>query len=350
MFSGEEYAEHDRCAVVVDLGQQVMQMQPSLSDPEKPSDEGLSFSCQCKLNDGSPCFTAFDEADIQRIRDQFSSFTREEFDIAIMAKLECGIHVESVTRKSKNNKQTIRKASKTDYFLHGHRICRDFFKFVHHLGQTKLDSLIKHYKMHGIEQRTHKSSKTPPKNSFSFEDRKRVIDYVLNFTEIHGIELPGRTPKHWITNGKLLPTNCTKKSVYSEYKRDISSLGLKPVGERLFYDLWQRLIPFVRTMKPASDLCSTCEQGTIKLRRSANKSDEEKSDVVRQLEAHQSAVKKEREHYRKLCTDIKEAIDGNDKTRNHISFDFAQQVHYPYSPRQQGPIYCAQVWSVWPEL
>ena len=117
---------------------------------------------------------------------------------------------------------------------------------------------------------------------------------IIYFEAFESDYLPSKSPKvsvsvvslftklHWITNGKLLPTNCTK-SVFLEYEKASKTLKLEPghiVGERLFYDLWQRLLPFVRTMPPASDLYSTCEQGTIALRRSANKSDEQKSNVV----------------------------------------------------------------------
>lgn len=339
--SDGDFIDHDRCPVVVDLAEQVLR--PSLADAqESPDNDGLTFSCVCKLHDGGPCFKAFEESYILSIRDQFSSLTREEFDIAILAKLECGIHVEHHTRKSKKAEQSERRSSRTDYFLHGHRVCRDFFKFIHHLSQSKLDSLIKHYKENGVQARVHKLTNKQPKNAYSFEDRKRVVEFIVNYTDIHGIELPGRTPKHWITNGKLLPTNCTKKSVFIEYQKASTALLLEPghiVGERTFFDLWQRLLPFVRTMPPASDLCSTCEQGTIALRRSANKSDEQKTTVVRQLEEHQTAVKKERDYYKDMCRNIKTAVESGDKTRNHVSFDFAQQVHYPYSPRQQGPIY-----------
>ena len=265
--------------------------------------------------------------------------TREELDLAVLSKLACGIHLDQFTKKSKQKEQTERRASRTDYFFHGHKICRDFFKFMHSISQDRLTALIQHYKQSGVTPRIHKNAKKPPKHSYSYEDRKSVLDFIVNFTEVNGIELPGRTPKHWITKGKLLPTNCTKKSVFELYKKARQDQRLKIVGERIFYALWQKLLPFVRTMPPATDLCSTCEQGTMKLRRSSNRPDAEKNEVLQELILHQSTVAEERDYYKTLCARIKIQVQQQNLEENHISFNYAQQVHYPYSPRQQGPIY-----------
>ena len=48
---------------------------------------------------------------------QFSSFTREEFDIAILAKLECGIRLEHFTRKSRKAEQSERQFSRTAFSM-----------------------------------------------------------------------------------------------------------------------------------------------------------------------------------------------------------------------------------------
>ena len=83
--------------------------------------------------------------------------------------------------------------------------------------------------------------------------------------------------------------------------------------------------------------------------RNAGKPDEEKSRAVKKLERHQENVKKERANYQKVCLDIAAALPPSldlgrhppcsFRGRNHISFDFAQQMHYPSDPLQPGPIY-----------
>ena len=342
-FSGDQSdQEIEQAPVIVDLAEQALR--PRLLAPFNTSDStDLPLTekppCKCKLNDDKPCYTAFDESDILDRRDDYIAMTREELDLAILSKLACGIHLDQFTKKSKQKEQTERRASRTDYFFHGHKICRDFFKFMHSISQDRLTALIQHYKQSGVTPRIHKNAKKPPKHSYSYEDRKSVLDFIVNFTEVNGIELPGRTPKHWITKGKLLPTNCTKKSVFELYKKARQDQRLKIVGERIFYALWQKLLPFVRTMPPATDLCSTCEQGTMKLRRSSNRPDAEKNEVLQELILHQSTVAEERDYYKTLCARIKIQVQQQNLDENHISFDYAQQVHYPYSPRQQGPIY-----------
>ena len=127
------------------------------------------------------------------------------------------------------------------------------------------------------------------------------------YSDIHGMELPGRTPKHWITNGKLLPTNCTKKSVSLEYEKEASkTLQLEPchiVGERLCYDLWQRLLP-------ASDLCSTCKQGTIAMRRSA---EIQHCVPTRRASGH---CEEGADYYKEMVNNIKTAVENGDKSSN----------------------------------
>ena len=175
--------------------------------------------CKCKLHEEKPCFTAFDERDILERRDDYLTMTKDELDLVILSKLACGIHLDHYTKRPKQKLQTERKATRTDYFFHGHKICRDFFKFLHSISQDRLTALIQHYKASGVTPRVHKNSKRPPKIAYSFDDRKNVLDFIVNYTEVNGIEFPGRTPKHWITKGKLLPTNCTKKSVFELYKK-----------------------------------------------------------------------------------------------------------------------------------
>ena len=61
-------------------------------DVESVSEE-ITVSCSCKLNDGQSCHTRFSSAELADVRLQFLDLTRAELDIAVLAKLSCGIHL-----------------------------------------------------------------------------------------------------------------------------------------------------------------------------------------------------------------------------------------------------------------
>ena len=209
---------------IVDLAERIVPLQgvsipelsPIISTLSLPEDHDTSvpssttFPCECKF---SPCYSNFDPDEIQDIRHQYIALTDKELDIALL---------------SRKLQQTERKASRTDYLLHGHRICRKFFLYIHNIGLGKLTSLIKHYKENGVKERIHKSKKRLPHNALMYQDTRKVVDYIVNYAEANAIELPGRTPRHWITNAKLLPTSCTKATVYEFYK----AATVKSVGTR----------------------------------------------------------------------------------------------------------------------
>ena len=215
---------------------------------------------------------------------------------------------------------------------------------MHCIGKDKLDALIAHYKLSGVEARQHKNSKRKPAKALSYEDTRRVLDFILNYSEVNGIQLPGRTPKHWKTDGRLLPTNVTKKTVYDEYFLSCQRGNFHNVKICTFRKLWQQLYPFVRTLLPASDLCWTCQSASYKIAEAANKSDEHKQQIIRDLQAHHDLVKQEREHYKTVVEGTRDCVstclsENESPTINHVSFDFAQQVHYPCDPLQPGPIF-----------
>ena len=81
----------------------------------------------CKLHKGNPCHTQFSASDIEDCRLQYLSLSqsREDCDIAILAKIECFIHTEDTIRSSKkcktlSNKK--RQKTRLQYCHHGHSI------------------------------------------------------------------------------------------------------------------------------------------------------------------------------------------------------------------------------------
>jgi len=100
-----------------------------------------------------------------------------------------------------------------------------------------------------------------------------------------------------------------------------------------------------------TDLCWECQRNNEALYRSANLPDSMKSAKVQQQEQHLTLVQQERSLYDTMAQDAKLTVAASAITTlsqhepcsndfcMHYSFDFAQQVHYPSSPLQPGPMY-----------
>jgi len=183
--------------------------------------------------------------------------------------MECGMHLSSTTKCARRRGQTQRKLTRTDFFYRGDPICREMFKYIHGLSQDKLTALLKNYKSSGITPRVHKNTKRLPPNTLAYKDVERIVLFITNYAETHAISLPCRTPKHWNSNLRLLPTNCTKKMVYDKYVAS-SAPDQRVASLTRFRDVWKRIVPFISTMRPATDLCWTCQEGAAQVARSRN--------------------------------------------------------------------------------
>jgi hypothetical protein len=59
-------------------------------------------------------------------------------------------------------------------------------------------------------------------------------------------------------------------------------------------------------MKPASDLCSTCQGFTVSLSKTGNLQEEEKALILQKYWDHLEKAKKQRDYYRVQCQESKE--------------------------------------------
>jgi len=100
-----------------------------------------------------------------------------------------------------------------------------------------------------------------------------------------------------------------------------------------------------------TDLCWQCQRNNTKILRTANLSDEIKTESVREHMEHLSTVAAERQFYNALVKECKDFVTSTQISelgsnppnslhrQMHYSFDFAQQVHIPHLPQQVGPLY-----------
>ncbi|KAK7100005.1 uncharacterized protein [Littorina saxatilis] len=117
--------------------------------------------CKCQLNNGEPCHTRFSVRELMDTRSHYMSISKKELDIAVLAKLECGIHLTKMTTRKKR-RPTERKKHRTDFYHHGYRICNLMFVYLHGFSYKKLKALIMQYKTNGVKTRIHKNLKPKP--------------------------------------------------------------------------------------------------------------------------------------------------------------------------------------------
>ena len=237
------------------------------------------------------------------------------------------------------------------FFFHGKRICRKTFLFWHCISKNKFCSLVKHYRDNGLSLRVHGNKKRLPSWTVPSETVEKVVKYILNLAEEQALLLPGRVPGFQRTDVRLLPSVPTKHRLWKTYCEICASHGEQRDGYSKFCDLWNQLCPFVLIMRPATDLCWTCQKNNNLIQKSANLPENQKVEAVRNQEEHLRLG--EGDFYKKCCQESKESVGRNlqeiDFTMGrepcsyqgtvHYSYDYAQQLHYPSDPLQPGPIY-----------
>jgi hypothetical protein len=164
----------------------------------------------------------------------------------------------------------------------------------------------------------------------AFDEREYIKNFIENVAVTRGMPLPGRMPNAKDFRITLLPSCTTKASLWQEYC-DISH---SPCGLTSFKDLWRETVPEVKIMKPATDLCSTCQENTNLILRSANLSEATKQHRMAAAMEHLERARSQRDYYRNQC--LRPLTDSN---CTHISFDYAQQIHFPVNCQQVGPAF-----------
>ena len=211
----------------------------------------------------------------------------------------------------------------------------------------------------GVGFRVHGNAKRLPKHILSLYSVEYVIRFLLNYTQQHGLLLPGRVPGYSRDDIKPLPSSVSKRGIWKVYHEAAQKAdSIHAVAYTTFCLLWRKQLPQVRLMKPMTDLCWTCQQNSTAILRAANQTDGEKSDTLKAKE-HLRIVSLERSLYKTSCDECSKSIlahftddevfhplpvasqtpANSQDIQSHYSFDYAQQIHYPSDPMQPGPIY-----------
>ena len=132
----------------------------------------------------------------------------------------------------------------------------------------------------GIQQRTHGNFNRLPHNGFMTNELKNIVMFLQNYAETNAILLPGRIPGYKRSDVQLLPTHLTKKEVWMDYVKATASLTFRLAGYQSFCDIWRKYLPQILITKPRSDLCFSCQQNSLEITLTANKSEQEKQRVI----------------------------------------------------------------------
>ena len=182
----------------------------------------------------------------------------------------------------------------------------------------RFENLLCHYDKHGVELRVHGNTKRLPANTTSQEDMQQAITFIDNIAEVHGMPLPGRLPNHRNSDIMLLPSDMSKRYVFQKYARAGEGMQCKVLSRRKFEDLWRELRPFIRTNKPATDLCLVCQQNNEKVAKSALLCEEEREMLYHEALTHMQPRE------RTIDRNVNRQLSSGESTLH-------QTVHPPFS-------------------
>ena len=172
-------------------------------------------------------------------------------------------------------------------------MCDKMFQFLHTIGETWYKNLKKSLLTHRLPTRSHGNLKRSPAHALSLSSTEFVVRFIMNYAQQNALLLPGRVPGYSWTDIKLLPSSVSKRGIWKVYQAAATCDSVTAVAYPTFTRLWRSLLPSIILMRPMTDLCWQCQKGSMAIQRSANLSDEEKSDAVRSAQEHLRIVQME---------------------------------------------------------
>jgi hypothetical protein len=320
---------------------------------EKVVHNFLSTECPC----GQHCQKLFSEEELITSRAQFSSLSLSEKNCYILAQLR--IFSKHSDDAFSARSTTTRQRQKFEYRINIDRpVCRTAFIFYHGETLDRLRRLQQCLIAAPISPPLHGNTGRQPASTYSLEDKELAKIFIASFSEEQGLPDPGRD----VRKGKgrlriLLPSVLNYTGIHRLYEASISSIGKKAIPYRTFLEIWKNELPHIEFNNPKTDLCMTCEEFKKKLNQITAPCQEEKeskeASLYKEALDHLNHVKKERIYYKahskesaidyiKMRNTIADNVVVKANSQNIImsySWDFAQQLQYPFEDQQVGPIF-----------
>ncbi len=314
----------------------------------------LDNPCPCSRN----CQKLLSHQEVVKNRAFFRALEKKERNYILLSILKFLLSSSDMSISGRTKKH--RKRKKFDYRISIDRpVCKAVFLFYYGETSKRLDRLKSCVTKECLIPLVHGNSGRIPINAYNMSEKEKVKLFILNFAAIHGLPDPGRDVR--CGKGKLrilLPSVMTYKSIHQQYSKSIKISGESPIAYRTFLKIWQAELSFIKFNNPRSDLCMVCEDFKKRLNQitATLDCDKEKKQAKIHKEAlvHLKYVKKERlfyqanikvakKHYKKLVSNgATLELLNKPNSRNimaHYSWDFAQQLHYPFEEQQVGPIF-----------
>ena len=295
------------------------------------------FECRCSVS----CISQFEQSEIQEHIMNICEMTKEEKDMYLMGVLQpIGVSHTKTWRGE-------RKRKRYGYTYGGKNVCRSTFQYIFNIGRRALTSLITHMNVNGKVPRIHGNKGRKPHNSLKYNEIKHCVDFVLHYSNEHGLPQPAAPRGRDGEPPVYLPASLTKYSLHKEYVAACQEINIRTLGLSSFKSMWLQCLPHIRISNPRDDVCQTCE--IIRKKISDAVSEEEKLTASTELSTHIEKAQLERGVYKQS---IKCAFDetpprdegaippvSKDLHKIHYTFDFSQQVTIPHHYRQMGPLY-----------
>ena len=121
-----------------------------------------------------------------------------------------------------------------------------------------------------------------PRHAITHNDTEKIVSFIKNFAETHGILLPGRVPGvRDYEKAKLLPSSMSKRYIYSMYKESCDG---RVVSESSFKTAWKLYAPHIYIMKPKTNLCWMCRKNSRAVVRTTGSAVERISEIINKLQ------------------------------------------------------------------
>ncbi len=313
----------------------------------------LSSPCAC----GKACKDHLNFNEIAKARKDFQSLSWVEKNAFMLSQLQIFARHSEQSHSARQVRARVRQ--KFDYHISIDRpVCKEVFLFYYGETTERLKRLQKQKIEVGLTSTTHGNTGRQPTHACSDEDKAAIQQFIINYAATHGMPDPGRDLRHGAGRLRiLLPSIFTYRSVHQAYELSLHTQNQPSVSYCTFIRCWQEACPYITFNKPRTDLCMTCEEFKKSINQIASdlgeKRDDEKSKIHQQAFNHIEEAKKERVYYT-ACTQLAEEhylrlglknipcrpVKPNSRSiMQHYSWDFAQQLHYPYEDQQVGPIY-----------
>ncbi len=306
----------------------------------------LSQPCFC----GNGCQKLFNEKEVVKARENFRSMSWNEQHCFIIGQLQTFQRKSSKSKSARTTK--LRERQKFNYFINADRpVCRTMFLFFHGETLERLKRCQRSLIQVGTISPLHGNTGKKPKHACSESEKENVKLFITNYAAIHGLPDPGRDLR--VGQGALkiyLPAIMSYMAIHRIYKESLEDSQKRTVGYHSFRKLWLELAPNIVITKPRSDVCLTCENHRKAINAAIANAEEEKIKCLSKALEHIQKAKIERDYYRHSIKISKESYasiknritsgkTSSNETTMHYSWDFAQQVQYPYEDQQVGPIY-----------